>query len=413
MKASAGEVLRDYRAILSGNVGIMAISWFLFGISGSLTGPFFMLYAKALGADDFSIAIIRSAGMAALALSVVVGGFLTDYIGRVRTIVTGTSLIVITSYGYAVVQDWVQLAFLWIVDQVARFYLPALTAIVMDSLPQDRALRGFLVLNAFSSIPGLFMPVIGGYIYDSYGVAGVRVAFVISGVISTIVLALRIRGLRETLVVGASNDDVKSLVTGVLRYKSALRAALGVFLYTSLLGPLVTAVSSTYGSIYIVDVLGASKTDLGVLTSISTLTSILISLLVASYRGVSDRQAIFLASISLTLSLIFMTVPGIVNAWTMLFLALSSVLGSVSGALIGPILSVLLTRILPLEIRGRAMGFKGMLENAGAAATSIFAGLVYTSVGPVQSLLLSSFMSVSVLFYLLYLHKSAGRIISQ
>jgi len=251
--------LREFKSILSGNVGIMAISWFLFGLSGALVQPFFTLYAKALGASDLAISYIRSAGMVALAISVIFGGFLTDFIGRVKTIVLGTSLIVITQYAYAFARDWVMLSIIWIIDEMAHFYQPALTAIVMDSLPRDKTLRGFLALNAFPSIPWLFMPIVGGYLFDKYGLPGIRFGFIISGSISAVVLVLRIKGLKETYKANNRSQSISSVFTEIFRYRSVLGKAMVVFIFTSFIAPLVTAVPSTYSAIYVVEVLGETK----------------------------------------------------------------------------------------------------------------------------------------------------------
>jgi MFS family permease len=282
---------REVRSILRGNVGIMALSWFLFGLSGALVFPFFTIYAKDLGADDLSIALIRSMGMYALAFSIILGGFLTDYIGRVKTIVIGTSFIVITQYGYAFVQSWTQLAILWVIDEAAHFYQPALSAIIMDSLPRDKTLRGFLVLQAFPSIPWLFMPIIGGYLYDSLGLTGIRIGFLVSGTISVAVLVLRVKGLEETIDTRRA-ESIGVLLREIKRYRDALKNALKVYVFTGFLAPLATSVEQTYGAIYVVKELGASNTDWGLYSSLSTIVSITSASILAMRRNIRESIVI-------------------------------------------------------------------------------------------------------------------------
>ncbi|MEM1834730.1 MAG: MFS transporter, partial [Thermosphaera sp.] len=60
------EYIEEVRATLAGNVGVMALSWFLFALSGALVQPFFSIYAKELGASDFELAFIRTLGMLSL-----------------------------------------------------------------------------------------------------------------------------------------------------------------------------------------------------------------------------------------------------------------------------------------------------------------------------------------------------------
>lgn len=68
----------------------MALSWFLFALSRALVQPFFTKYAKDLVATDLDVARKRMVAMLALSLSLIPGGFLTDTIGRVKTILIGT-----------------------------------------------------------------------------------------------------------------------------------------------------------------------------------------------------------------------------------------------------------------------------------------------------------------------------------
>lgn len=167
----------EFRSVLRGNVGVMAFSWFLFSLSGALVQPFFTLYAKNLSADDFSIALVKAAGLLTLSIALIPGGLFTDYVGRVKMIVISTVGITIIQFLYAFTNNWRFLALVWILDEALHFYQPALPAIVMDSLPKDKTLKGFITLQAFPSLPWLFIPLVGGYLYDTYGLTGIRAGF--------------------------------------------------------------------------------------------------------------------------------------------------------------------------------------------------------------------------------------------
>ncbi len=396
---------RELREILSGNVGIMAFSWFLFGLSSALVFPFFKIYAKELDADDFSIALVQSIGMYVLAFLTVFGGFMTDYLGRVKTIVLGTSLIVFTQFGYAFVQNWPQLAILWIIDEAAHFYQPALTAIIMDSLPRDKTLRGFLILQAFPNIPWLFMPIIGGVLYDMYGLTGMRIGFLIAGTISAIVLILRIKGLRETMTVSRGREfNVIDSISELFKYRKAVINALKIYVFTGFLSPLTFAVAQTYGGIYVVEVLGATKTDWGLLTTLSTAVSIVLAAVLAVSRNVKEELVLVVGGTSLALSQILMAIPGYMGRYDPVLLALAVMAGAISNALLWPLISTMLTHILPLEIRGRATGFQRMFENLGLATSSLIAGFLYTKLGPANSLLFSGFIGFAAMAYLTYVY---------
>jgi len=399
------ESLSELREIFSGNVGVMALSWFLFGLSSSLVIPFFFLYAKALGASDLIIAYIRSIGLYALAGSIVFGGLLTDYIGRVKTILIGTSIIVITQYAYAFVNDWFQLAIIWVIDEVAHFYQPALSAIIMDSLPRDKTLKGFLLLQAIPSIPGLFMPIIGGILYDIYGLTGVRLGFIISGTISLIVLLLRMKGLRETITIN-KRVRVSNFILELRNYRVELKNALKIFIYSGFLFQLGVAVWFTYGSIYVVEVLGSTKTEWGLLNSLITATMILVSLIFGFSTRLDGFKIALIGGLSITISQLMIAIPGYYGLYDPLIMRSAVIVGAIGNTVIWPLISTLLTKILSPEIRGRVTGFQRMFENIGMATVTILAGYLYTGLGPANSFVFSAFINLFSTIYLLKIYLS-------
>lgn len=101
---------RNFKRILKGNIGIIVVSWVLFGIGNVLVYPYFSIYVKLLGGGDFDIGLVNSISSVAGLLLTIPGGYLTDVYGRKRIIIFGS---------------------------MAHFYTPALRTIVADSLPED------------------------------------------------------------------------------------------------------------------------------------------------------------------------------------------------------------------------------------------------------------------------------------
>ncbi|ADV64441.1 major facilitator superfamily MFS_1 [Desulfurococcus mucosus DSM 2162] len=403
---SVANGFRELRNVLSGNVLVMAISWFLYGLSGALVQPFFSLYAKSLGAGDLEIAVVKSIGMVVLGVFTVVGGLLTDRVGRVKMILAGTLLVSLTQFAYALVGSWSQLAVVWVIDEAAHFYQPALTAIIMDSIPSRKELKGFIALNVFPSIPWLFMPVIGGRLYDIYGVQGIRYGFLVSGVLSLMVLLLRARALKETLTVANRGgfNLVKDL-TELFRFKMMKHVIL-IYLFTGFIAPLASSVWNTYGSIYSVRILGVSNTEWGIVSTVGTASSIIASLILASVISENYVAVMVTTSVLSAASYLFFASPTLMGVSPMTALVAGSVSGAIGGALMGPVISAMLTRILPVELRGRAAGIQRFIENMGWALASYIGGLLYVWLGAVGSLLASSVLSVAAFIYLYLVFRS-------
>ncbi|MEM0296579.1 MAG: MFS transporter [Zestosphaera sp.] len=393
----------EFREVLKGNVGVMALSWFLFSLSGALVQPFFTLYAKNLGADDLSIAMIKSAGLLALSVALIPGGILTDYVGRVKMIVVGTAGITIVQFLYALANNWSTLAVVWILDEVLHFYQPALSAIVMDSLPKDRTLKGFIALQAFPNLPWLFMPLVGGYLYDKYGLMGIRVGFVLSGVLSGMVTFLRLKGFKETYSYRQVNAGLSELPRVLANNKSKVRRAFMVYTYSALLLPVATGVSNTYSSIYVVNLLGLSKTDLGSATSIAIAFSIAVSLTLAPSKQLESKllKLGVAGTLFLALSQAVLGIAGLIKTQPFPAVVLAFTLSQVGTTLANPVVSTLLTRALPIEMRGTMTGVQRTLETFGGSLGAFVAGALYLILGPQNSLLLSFLLGLIATYYLL------------
>ena len=73
------------------------------------------------------------------------------------------------------------------------------------------------------------MPIVGGYLYDHYGVVGVRISFVLSGVISLIVFVLRMRKFQETFM--EINKDCSKTIIELTGYIPILKNPEDLLLY--------------------------------------------------------------------------------------------------------------------------------------------------------------------------------------
>ena len=392
--------LADLRAVLSGNVGVMAVSWFLFALSSAMVMPFFSLYARNLGASDIEISIMRSLGFIALAVFLPLGGILTDLWGRVRPIIMGTFMVAVVQFFYAVVPDWRYLTVVVVVDNASHFYQPALTAIVMDSMPKDKTMKGFMVLNAFSSLPWLFMPVVGGVLYDIYGTLGIRIGFLVSGVISIIVAFLRIKALRETY--SPHNKDLSGIVLELAGYRPVLHKAVKFYVYTAIFSQLTVGVINTFGAIYAVNSLGMNAFNWGVATTLGSASSILASLILSAKMSLPDKKTMLASSSLIALAQLFYAIPYF-NRATIPLVYLATIISSIGGAIVGSSISSILTHVLPTELRGRATGIQRTLETLGSALASYVAGLMYAYLGPFTSFIVSFTIGLASTIYLAYI----------
>jgi len=172
----------------------------------SLAWPFFPLYIEALGGSATEIGLVYALGGLAGLILYPVGGYIADHRGRVKLVSIATYLFALSFIPFIIAQNWVMLAVGYFTQQLVLFYMPAVNAIMADSLPVHRRGIGFATITAIPQAVGLLSPFIGGYLIDHVfggGIDGLTVAMRISytaGIaIGLLVAVIRLKFLQETL----------------------------------------------------------------------------------------------------------------------------------------------------------------------------------------------------------------------
>jgi len=359
-----------------GNVGVMMISWFLFAISGSLTMPYMSKYMHMLGASDVEIGVVRSLGALAVMVTILPGGVLTDVIGRKRAIVVGTWGISVVQFFYALVQDWRQFAVVYVVDWALHFYQPALTAILLDSLPPEKRGGGMMLTAVLPQIPWLFLPPVGGFLLDSFGLLGMRLSFLLSGAISTAVALLRMKALQETIT-PRRTVSLRELVDSYAFWRGF--ASLSPFMaYVTFLGftSSLAAVSlQTFGVLYATNVIGIDNTSWGVINSAATAVGILFGFVLMPVVDKAPRvHALFSGLLIAAVGYLMLGV------WhNVVSLAASAIITGIGFEIATSIRRALVGDYITPENRGRVMGLTLALEYLGSIVGGVTTGYIYAA----------------------------------
>ncbi|MGB9828022.1 MAG: MFS transporter, partial [Thermosphaera sp.] len=118
------------------------------------------------------------------------------------------------------------------------------------------------------------------------------------------------------------------------------------------------------------------------------------------------RKLSLISSILASSSIAALSLPYFFNVDALSVVIVCNVVISISNNIISAAVSTILTRILPQEIRGRAVSFQRIMENVGAAFSSMVAGILYVGLNPGLSLISSSFIGIASTLYLLYIFRT-------
>ncbi len=270
---------------MSGNVGVLLLTWFLYAIGNSITMPYLSIYMKMLGASPIDIGIAYSVATAAQLIMMMPGGYLTDTIGRRRSIVVGTWIMTVTLFLMAIPPNWQVLVMIYALNSAAAFYQPALLALLLDSLPPSRYASGILITSVIPQIPWLILPPVGGFLISKYGLLGIRIAYLISAFISLVVALIRQYLIKETLNNVKGRVSIRETLRSyyLLRSITKLPASLLRVYITMLILFMALMPMNTLLPIYVVYKMNLNTTYWGYLVSLSNAAYVVINLVLTFY----------------------------------------------------------------------------------------------------------------------------------
>lgn len=356
--------------------------------------PFWSLYlTNELGASIAAVGLLAMVQSSERLLFQLPGGILADRWGRRKIIVYGTALRIITPILYLWATHWTQVFWALIISGATSIYMPAFNAIIADSLPETERGAGFGAYRMITSIPRIFSPIIGGMVMDSFGyLEGVRLFLYVSLGVNILVTYVRYRVITETLI-----DESDAKRRPKVREKKTLKEnvretfdlprTIWVMIAVAVLSSFGTRMVMSFTSIYAVEVIGLTNTQLGLVSTTAGLVTAALALPGGMLADRFGRKPMILFSrVATPVSLFFTTLCGnfsqyyTVQGLNSLAAALGG--GGGRGRAGGPAWNALVADIVPREKRGTVQGAIGTVTGIVSAPASILGSYLWTNLGP-------------------------------
>jgi len=348
---------------LHDNLTILSATAFLTGIHINMVNVVWQPYVLRLGASMTTLGWLTSlGGFGGIVTSLIqpIGGWLADQKGR-KPFVVLASVALIAAYALYTLAG-VSSVWTWLIPGVILLGLsglnrPARAALNAESVAAEKRGVGFSIVQIATMLPGIFAPVLGGYIADHSSATAI---FPVSIAFEIVALFLIARYLKETqppaarVAWGELWPVIKRSVLpppGLGGFFLCLAGDL--FVWSLTLGTLFGMFSKTYG---------LTGAQLGLLTSAMSITMVVAQLpigrLVDRY-GCKPSMAI---SEALGIPLMLMWAFCTRFEW----LVASYVLFGIVGATWGPAVMTYLAARVPAQERAAAVGrlaaFRGVLS---------------------------------------------------
>ena len=347
---------------LRDNLSILSASSFLSGIHTNMVSVVWQPFALSLGASIPMLGLLTSlGGLGGIVTSLVqpLGGWLADRIGR-KPLIVWASVVLIAGYALytlaGLTRAWTLLIPGILLLGISQLSRPARTSITAESVAVERRGTGFSIVQIATMLPGIFAPVLGGFIADR---ATATAIFPASIVFEAMALVLVARYLRETHA--APGRAVWTELWSVLkRAVVPPQDLLGFFLCIAgdsfvwgiALGVLFGMFKKTYSF---------SDAQLGAMTSAMSVSMVLFQLPIGRWvdRYGSKPSMVISEALGIPLMLLW----AFARPWEIL--VASYALFGLVGSTWGPAVMTYVAKRVPAQERAEAMGrlsaFRGVL----------------------------------------------------
>lgn len=346
--------------LLSGILILFLTAMIFANIGGNMYQSFMPLYLKDLGASIPQIGLFFTLAQIVPLFLQILGGWISDSLGRLRAIAIGSVFGVIGFIPMVLADTWHWLLLAVAIGSVARALVgPSFDAFIAEHSSEENRGRVFGISQAIFMIVSVIGPPLGGWLAGSYGF---KWMLLIAGIFYFVAMVMRLSMAREA----AKGDSSASQTLSFDSLKTNLRTMIGMILS----GGLITWILLTDGlrdisfqfseslfPVYMQDIGGLSLQQIGWVTSVFGICMMLITIpggwlsdKAGERIGIATGMALLGSSL-----LILINIP-LGNQW--LYYVGWGVAGMGVGIL-QPAYSSLISKAVPAHMRGTAFGLFG------------------------------------------------------
>lgn len=353
---------------LERNVVAVLLAFLILGMGEELWVRFVPKYLALLGAGAWVVAFYGTLRDLLDAVYPYPGGWLTDRLGRRPALVLFAVLAIAGYVLYLLAPSWPWvLAGTVLVMAWSSLTLPAIFAVIGDSLPPARRATGFGVQSILKRVPIILAPPLGGWLIGTLGFAGgIR-----AGLAVTILLAVAgIAVLRCSFVEAAPPAPHPGRIPDLWR---GMDRGLKRLLLADCLARWAEGIPKVFLIFYVIDVLGGSAAQFGWLTSVQMLAATLVYIPLAKMADRMDRKPFVLATFGFfalfPLALVTAAGPaGLVVAFVLAGLRETG----------EPARKALILDLAAAGARGRAVGLYYLLRGLAVFPASLVGGWLWS-----------------------------------
>jgi MFS family permease len=367
--------------LLNNLLKLFMFAMVLANIAGNMYGSLLPLYLKELNASVVQVGLFFTLSrIVPLALQIL-GGWLSDSLGRLRSIAYGSVAGVLSYVGIVLAPTWQWVLLGEGLGAVTRSLVaPSFGAFIAEQSTEENRARVFGVTETIFMLVVVIGPPLGGWLADSYGF---KVMLICSGILYTIAALVRISMARVAARGHEANPEKLSLqgLKTNLGAMTGLVLAGGVLtwiLITDGVRDVAFSMSFTLMPLYLEDIGGLTIKEIGFLSSIFGIFNMATNIpagWLADKRGerVTIVMGFILSFVSLMVFLKVYTFWGYALVWAIFGIAVG---------LMSPAYQSLISKAVPEKLRGTAFGLLQTSLGLFSLPAPAIGGQLWEMVGP-------------------------------
>ena len=376
----AAQKLADLRALINDyprQFWILVFGSFIDRLGGALLFPFFSLYiTRKFNVGMTEVGVIFGIFALTGLVSSVLGGALTDRIGRKGIIIFGLLMSAVSALLMGLMERFeLFLVVVAAVGLLADVGGPAQQAMVADLLPENKRAQGYGILRVVFNLAVVIGPMIGGLL----AARSFLLLFIVDTVTSLITALIIYAAVKETKKPRDESAPQESLGQTFKGYFRVLRdSAFTWFLLASMLSVIVYMQMNTTLAVYLRDVHGTTEQMFGYILSLNAAMVVLFQFPIT--RWISKYRPLLVMVAGTLFYAVGFSMYGYVAIYPLFLLAM--VIITIGEMLVTPVSQSIVAGLAPEEMRGRYMATYGFSWVIPTAVGPLLAGLVMDNFDP-------------------------------